>query len=202
MKLVTCILAIILSACCDNSNTVQTVSVDSGMSVTDIINSENSYRATVGQEPLTQGLSCTLYTVPTSTVSIQTATLTSVATFEYDGPFNQQEASVTAGLNILPSALSAVYQTWFVVKCSGDIVYSTSDYHEFTSLSDDGSLVYLDGTILVNNDGLHSSQTVSATKYMKYGIHSIQIAFFQGGGMQQLIVLQDAGQINPTSLYH
>ena len=166
-----------------------------------VIAQTNEQRTAQGQEPLVPGLSCTLYTVPNTTTSIVSASLNRIGSWSYYGQFNVPNGPVTAALNILPSALQPVYQTWYVVKCTGVLVNLDNNWHEFGLSSDDGSNLYIDG-LLINNDGLHSVATISGAKFLTYGTHSFELDFFQGGGYQALILAED-GQLMPSEgLYH
>lgn len=172
-------------------------------SVQDVVDQENSYRESVGQYPLTQGLSCNLYTVPNTTTQIVGATLTSVASFTYDGNFNQPTAPVTNGFNVLPTGLQSYYQQWFILKCFGQIAIVNSDYYAFSITSDDGSNLYIDGVLIANNDGLHGTQTkASIPKILKRGIHSFELDFFQGGGSQALSLNASDGSLVPASVFY
>lgn len=163
---------------------------------------ENEYREAVGQEPLTAGLDCYLYTVPQTTTAIVGATgLVGVGGFTYHGVFNQPVASVTTGFNVLPLELQGIYQTWFIVKCTGDLVVTDNQYHEFDLSSDDGSNLYIDG-LLISNDGLHATQTKSNAKFLKYGFHSFELDFFQGGGQQSLLLNEDGALMESSGFYH
>lgn len=167
-----------------------------------MVDKENQYRLSVGQEALVSGLTCTLYTVPTTTTAIIGATgLVTVGSFAYTGQFNQPNGPVTAGLNILPTALQGVYQTWFIVKCTGSLVVSDDNWHEFDINSDDGANLYVDG-LLINNDGLHGAQDKAATKYLKYGIHSFEVDYFQSNGSEALIVNEDNALMSSAGFYH
>jgi len=170
-----------------------------------VLDQENSYLESVGQHDLVPGLACSLYTVPTNTISIQGANAacseTNQASFPYVGAFNQPNTSVTAGLNVLPTALQPVFQTWFILKCSGYLINLDNNYHQFTLTSDDGSLLTVDG-LLVNNDGLHATQTVSASKLLTKGAHWVELDFFQGGGQQSLILSEDGTVMDGSLFYH
>ena len=63
---------------------------------------------------------------------------------------------------------------------AGDWTFSTS--------SDDGSVLWINGQQVVDNDGLHGSQTRSGTINLPAGQHDIRVAYFQGGGGQHVSV--------------
>lgn len=166
-----------------------------------LIDQQNLYRAAVGQEPLTPGLDCNLYTVPTTTTQIVGATLTSLGSFKYLGVFNQPGASTTAGFNVLPATLQPVVQTWFILKCTGVLAVTDNKWHVFDVNSDDGSNLYIDG-LLINNDGQHAATDKSAVKFLSYGVHSFELDFFQATGSQELILNEDGTVMPSTGFFH
>jgi len=198
-------ITVLLTGCGQTTNitssTVNQNTVSHMTTVQAIVSNENQYRESVGQELLIPGLSCYLYTVPTTTTQIVGATLTGVGGFEFLGKFNQPNDSVNSGLNILPTGLRSTYQSWFIVRCYGSLVIDTNNWHSFDLTSDDGSNLYIDG-LLINNDGLHGAQTKFASKYLKYGIHSFELDFFQAAGNQALILNEDGQVMDSSGFYH
>jgi len=188
----------------DVVNSITTVTYTSTLN--GVLSQEDMYLESIGQHDLVPGLDCTLYTVPTNTTSIVQANATSgaetnVASFSYNGAFNQPQASVTSGFNLLPTALQSLYQTYFIVKCQGYLIELDDQYHEFTLTSDDGSLLTID-SLLINNDGLHSSQTVGATKQTTIGAHWMELDFYQAGGNQILVLSEDGTIMDGSLFYH
>jgi alpha-L-fucosidase len=73
--------------------------------------------------------------------------------------------------------------------------------------SDDGSRMYVDGRLVVDNDGLHSPQEESGVAALSAGFHSIRVLFFEKTGGDLLEVYYDGPGIEkqrvPESmLYH
>jgi hypothetical protein len=169
--------------------------------IQEMVVNQNAYLYAIGQPPLVPGLSCTLYTVPTSTTQVVGATLTQVASFTYTNAFNQPNAPVTDGFNVLPTALQPIYQTWFVLKCIGQLVVIDNNWHNFSLSSDDGSNLYIDGVLLIGNDGQHAITTVSAAKLLTSGFHSFELDFFQAGGSQALILNEDGVLMGDSGFY-
>jgi hypothetical protein len=72
----------------------------------------------------------------------------------------------------------------------GYVTIATTGNYTFETNSDDGSKLYVGGTYsstataLVNNDGLHSSQSKTGSVALTAGIYPITVAFFQQGGSQ------------------
>lgn len=209
-NLIVCLLLASLFAGCGKGNSVgpsgpagPAGSVVTSSSPTDIQNyvaSINSQRQKQGQSVLVQGLTCTLYTVPTTTTLIIGATLTTVASFSYTGNFDIANQSVSTGFTVLPSALANLYQSWFIVKCTGNMVVLSADYYEFDLTSDDGANFY-NSSIVVNNDGLHGAQTKSGVRFLSYGLNSIELDFLQAGGNQAL-QLYSGGVAVPASMFY
>jgi hypothetical protein len=170
--------------------------------VQQIVANYNSYRESIGQEDLIPGLDCNLYTVPQTTTQIVGTTLTGVGSFEYLGVFNQSNASVTAGFNVLPLSMQPIYQTWFIMKCTGDLFVSDNNWHSFSLSSDDGSNLYISG-LVINNDGVHGIQTVLASKYLdNLQPYSFELDFLQANGNQALILSEDGSIMSNQGFYH
>lgn len=77
----------------------------------------------------------------------------------------------------------------FALKFDGHInIGATGDYTFYLD-SDDGSLLYIDNTLVVNNDGLHGAGTeVSGQIHLTAGSHSIRVGFFERTGNEVLTV--------------
>ena len=210
-----CVIASQLSGC-GNAQTLQivpgptvTVSPSPTDAVQSIVDDYNSWRSANGQESIDPGLTCTLYTVPQTTTGI-TATanggtapvLTNVGAFTYQGVFNQTNASVSAGLNVLPAGMQSVYQSWFIMKCTGYLVITSDDYYAFNTVSDDGSNLYVDGALVTPNDGLHGAQSSTGTKHLQDTVHTFELDFFQANGSEELVVNMNNSLLPAENLWH
>ena len=58
----------------------------------------------------------------------------------------------------------------------------------FFTRSDDGSRLYLDGSLLVDSDGLHAPVEQSGTRSLVAGIHDLRVEFFEAQGSAALEV--------------
>ncbi|NOG61597.1 MAG: DUF4347 domain-containing protein, partial [Proteobacteria bacterium] len=77
----------------------------------------------------------------------------------------------------------------YSVRYSGYITITTAGTYNFRTTSDDGSKLFIDGTELVDNDGLHASTTVtSAGTFLTAGTHRIIVEFFENTGGDNLTV--------------
>ncbi|MBO6815806.1 MAG: DUF1929 domain-containing protein [Rhizobiaceae bacterium] len=70
----------------------------------------------------------------------------------------------------------------FAVKYSGQFVAETAGQYTFYLNSDDGSRLAIDGTRIIDNDGLHSAQEQTANVYLDAGIHDLNAEYFEQGG--------------------
>lgn len=116
-----------------------------------------------------------------------------VLSFErYDGNFSNTTA-IDSGLLTL-SATNDVFelQTSDLVEAVDDFGYiyrgfitlSETGSYEFSTTSDDGSVIFIDGMLVVDNDALQAPTTVSAMVTLEAGVHSIEVRYFESGGGQ------------------
>ena len=68
------------------------------------------------------------------------------------------------------------------LQFSGYISIGTAGTYTFYTNSDDGSNLYIDGTLVVSNDGLHGIQERSGVITLDIGRHQIQVDFFEAAG--------------------
>jgi parallel beta-helix repeat protein len=93
--------------------------------------------------------------------------------------------------------------TSYSFNFTGYINVPADGQYTFYTTSDDGSKLYIDNVLVVNNDGLHAAAEKSGTIGLKAGKHAISVGFFQQGG-DQLLSVSYAGpgvakQIVPNS---
>jgi hypothetical protein len=92
----------------------------------------------------------------------------------------------------------------FAFNFSGYIDVPSDGQYTFYTSSDDGSLLYIDGILVVNNDQQHGIQNRSGTIGLKAGKHAISVGFFQQYGDKVLIVSYEgpgiSKQVIPSSL--
>ena len=161
----------------------------------------NEQRAAVGQELISQGLACTLYTVPNGTSAITGAVLTTVGSWEYSGAFNVLNGSSSPGVNLLPSTLSSIYTANYIIKCNGLYVVDASGFYGFELSSDDGSILALNGAFL-SNDGVHGLTSVSGAKYLARGVYSLSMSYLDVGGSHALMLKSGGSIVDAAHFYH
>lgn len=86
------------------------------------------------------------------------------------------------------------------IKAMDDAVYS------FYLSSDDGSKLWIDNNVVVDNDGMHSEEEKSGSIALKKGYHHFKVAFVQGTGDAVLNLSYINGgkakKIIPTSMFY
>jgi hypothetical protein len=70
----------------------------------------------------------------------------------------------------------------FVMRWRGTVTIAEAGQYTFATDSDDGSMVYIDGQLIVDNDRNHGSQHREGTVDLTVGPHAIKITFFEHGG--------------------
>lgn len=91
-------------------------------------------------------------------------------------------------------------QERFAVEFRAYIDVPADGQYTFYTTSDDGSLLYIDDNLVVNNDGLHAATERSGTIGLKAGKHSISVGFFQQFGSQLLNVSFEGPGISKQSI--
>ncbi|KAL9139500.1 putative conserved tandem carbohydrate binding domain [Amphidinium carterae] len=70
----------------------------------------------------------------------------------------------------------------FGAKWTGGIAVAAAGDYTFFIDSDDGSRVFIDGELVVDNEGLHSMRERSSTLSLSAGTHGLEVTFFEAGG--------------------
>lgn len=179
-------------------------------SIDAVVADENDYRQGLGQTELTNGLSCTLYTITGGQFIQNDAThtptltgLSQVATYRFADVFNQPDTASLTGLNVLPAQYQTnpTYQNLILLRCQGYIAVTDTNYYLFDLTSDDGSVLYLDGARLIDNDGNHGATDKQGTKYLRKGIHAFRLDFAQTGAGNQALILKANGDFIQGQYY-
>ena len=111
----------------------------------------------------------------------------------YDGSFNQLP-NFTALTPIATGQSTSIRLTvtsqveTFALVFTNTLSVTTAGDYEFYTASDDGSRLYIDGLLVVDNDGLHATVTVASSVFLSEGSHSLRVEFFEKSGGQVLDV--------------
>ena len=76
----------------------------------------------------------------------------------------------------------------FAIRFRGKLAIDTPGTYMFELLSDDGSKLYINGKLVVDNDGQHAPQSRQSYVALTAGFHLVEIQYFQGPRV--LIALQ------------
>ena len=95
----------------------------------------------------------------------------------------------------------------FAVRYSGYILVPEDGVYTFFVASDDGSRLWIGDILVVDNDGLHGSQTESGRIALAWGLHPIAVGFFQRtGGVDLEVAFRGPGVehqvVPPAVLFH
>ena len=95
----------------------------------------------------------------------------------------------------------------YALEFDGYIKINKEGVYHFSTLSDDGSKLFIDGEEIVNNDGPHGAVEVYGDAALKKGFHKIKITYFDGGGDNELKVFWQNGNgekemIRANVLFH
>lgn len=108
-------------------------------------------------------------------------------TWEYMPDFNTltpAQQGTIANFNIT----GAPAADYFAYDFEGFLDVPADGQYTFYVNSDDGSRLYIDGGIVVSNDGVHGSQEAEGKAALLAGKHSIRVKYFENSGGQTLEV--------------
>lgn len=81
---------------------------------------------------------------------------------------------------------------YFAVRFSGSMEITAAGEHEFALVSDDGSRLLINGTVVVDNDGTHGPIRRSGSMRLEPGLHSIVVEYFETHGGQTITAYHTA----------
>jgi hypothetical protein len=76
----------------------------------------------------------------------------------------------------------------FGLRYTGRVTIPQAGRWTFSTTSDDGSRLWIDGRLVVNNDGTHSMRKRSGAINLEAGPHALEVKFFQRTGQQGLLL--------------
>lgn len=83
---------------------------------------------------------------------------------------------------------------WFAIDYTGRFWIDTPGTYRFALMSDDGSKLYIDGRVVIDNDCQHPPEKKESEIALTGGIHRIRVSYFQGPRFQVALVLSVAGE--------
>ncbi|MBK7642939.1 MAG: c-type cytochrome [Planctomycetes bacterium] len=113
----------------------------------------------------------------------------------YEGRFDSaaidlegRSASATSVLEDLSQLPSQHPEDDFALVLRGFVRVDAPGRYEFSTLSDDGSMLYVDGKLVVSNDGIHPAVEASGALTLEPGLHGLRITYFEAAGGEELSV--------------
>jgi hypothetical protein len=82
---------------------------------------------------------------------------------------------------------------WFAIDYSGKFWIADPGLYTFSLLSDDGSKLYIDDQLVIDNDGVHAPLEKIGVADLAGGLHRMRVSYFQGPKFQIALVLKVAG---------
>ncbi|MCU1233793.1 MAG: hypothetical protein JWP63_1760 [Candidatus Solibacter sp.] len=82
---------------------------------------------------------------------------------------------------------------WFAIDYSGKFWIEKPGLYRFRLVSDDGAMLYIDGQLVADNDGVHSTTVRLGSIRLAGGRHTIRVPYFQGPATTVALMLEVAG---------
>ncbi|MFW2512645.1 bacterial Ig-like domain-containing protein [Demequina sp. SO4-13] len=76
----------------------------------------------------------------------------------------------------------------FVTHVTATLTVPEDGDYDFRLTSDDGSAMHINGEQIIDNDGLHGTESVDGTVTLTAGEHDLFVEFFEQGGGQRLLL--------------
>lgn len=83
----------------------------------------------------------------------------------------------------------------FALRLTGFLMIEKEGEYAFYLSSDDGSKLFIDNTLIVNNDGLHGTRTVDGKAILGPGKHKIMVSYVQKTGGASLLLEMAGAQM-------
>ena len=74
----------------------------------------------------------------------------------------------------------------YSIRWVGKIAIPSEGEYRFATRSDDGSFVWVDGQLVVDNGGAHGAQRREGSIHLTRGFHDLEVRYFQGGGASEM----------------
>ena len=81
---------------------------------------------------------------------------------------------------------------WFAIDYEGDFQIDKPGRYRFDLTSDDGAKLYIDGDLIIDNDGIHETLSLRGSATLSAGIHHLHVPYFQGPRDRVALVLEIA----------
>ena len=89
----------------------------------------------------------------------------------------------------------------FGFRFTANLTLSQAGTYTFFTTSDDGSQLFIDGQMVVDNDGLHGNKEEEGSINLAAGDHEVVVTYFEKGGGSSLFVQIDGPSLEKQSLH-
>lgn len=124
---------------------------------------------------LPSGLKGAVYAIPENTTFLPDFDKLKPLGYLYTNQLNIPTRQFSAGFPGISGRAE-----WFAIDYRGRFWIRTPGKYTFALTSDDGSRLYIDDQLLIDNDGVHAAQTATGSVTLGPRLHSIRITYFQG----------------------
>ena len=104
----------------------------------------------------------------------------------------------TSELNVVPQPFDKGFPgvtrrfEWFALDYTGRFWISQAGLYRWSLLSDDGSKLYIDDELVIENDGVHAPREQRGEIELREGMHRIRVSYFQGPRMDVALLFRVA----------
>ncbi|HKB05858.1 MAG TPA: PQQ-dependent sugar dehydrogenase [Gemmataceae bacterium] len=84
--------------------------------------------------------------------------------------------------------LGDAFADTFAARFTGFLKIDTPGRYTLTARSGDGSMVWLDGELIIDNDGVHEMRSQSAARTLSAGYHALRVEYFENTGTAGLVL--------------
>jgi len=91
---------------------------------------------------------------------------------------------------------------WFAIDYRGKFWIERAGVYRFALTSDDGSLLFIDDELIIDNDRIHPPETKEGQIKLGHGAHDIRVSYFQGPRNAVALVLKVAGPCEEMRVFN
>jgi PA14 domain len=91
---------------------------------------------------------------------------------------------------------------WFAIDYTGKFWIQMAGKYRFVLTSDDGSKLYIDDHLVIDNDGLHGTFAKDVAIELTQGTHRIRVSYFQGPGYEIALILEIEAPFLPRRVFN
>ncbi|MEM9559975.1 MAG: M12 family metallo-peptidase [Planctomycetota bacterium] len=134
-------------------------------------------------------------------------TLTQLPDFDTLTPFSSWIVSQINFPNSSSLAAGSLFSDNVAALFEGYVFAEQAGVYTFTTSSNEGSRLYVGGQMVVDNDGLHNTRSISGQIGLQAGYHDLRVEYFEATGEASLVVSWEApsgqfGVIESTSFFN